>query len=239
MNNNHQRDMKIMPSGCDRNAELKLSALMDIFMDSAMLHAEEINVGISVFWPKKLFWVATKQKIRFKRPVKLAEIVKITTWPEEPGNYKTVRYYEMTQGDEVVAEGKTEWIVVNTDEFKPLKVKEFFPELDFYEKKGMADNFERIKDEGFEEEAGRYTVRRIDIDYGKHMNNVAYIRALEGIFTTEEWESYNFKELEIQYKESTYEGNEITFMKRFSDDKMIIKGMNQSGEVCVYAILGK
>ena len=71
------------------------------------------------------------------------------------------------------------------------------------------------------------------------MNNVAYIRALEGIFTTEEWESYNFKELEIQYKESTYEGNEITFMKRFSNDKMIIKGMNRSGEVCVYAILGK
>lgn len=239
MNNVHEREMRIVPSGCERNAELRLSSLMDIFMDSAMLHAEEIKVGITEFWPRKLFWVATKQKIRFNRPVKLSEAVIVRTWPEEPGNFKSIRYYEMLAGNEQVAFGKTEWVVVNTDQFKPMKVKEVFPELDFCDRKVMEENFERIKDEGFNENAGSYRVRRVDIDYGKHMNNVAYIRAIEGLFTTKEWEEQNFMEIEIQYKESVYEGDEIVFMKKWEEDRLIIKGMKKESEPVVYAILKK
>lgn len=239
MNNLHEMEMRIVPSGCDKNAELKMSAVMDLFMDQAMLHAEELKVGISEFWPRNLFWIATKSKYRINRKIKLSETVKITTWPEEPGNFKCIRYYEMTGEGGVLVQGKTEWVVVNTEGFKPIKAKDVFPQIDFYDKKVMEEGFERIRDVDFEQEIGKYTVRSVDIDYGKHMNNVAYIRAIEGLFTSEEWERAGYSEIEIQYRESAYEGDTLTFYRKYENDKLVIKGMSDKGDIIVFAILGK
>ncbi len=56
-------------------------------------------------------------------------------------------------------------------------------------------------DRDFEGEAfAKYRVRSTDIDFGGHMNNIAYIRDIAGAFSAKEWSAMNIKEMEIYYK---------------------------------------
>lgn len=232
----YEEELTVLPSCCNINAQMKLSGLLDIFMDAAMLHAEEINVGISEFWPKRKFWVATKTRIEFDRFVNMAEKVTVRTWPEKPGIIKCIRNYEMCAGEEVVAHGKTEWVVIDLDSKNIIKTDGVYPdELTFSDRQVDDAPFLRIKDDFSDEVFGRYTVRSVDIDYGRHMNNVAYVRATEGLFSTDEWQKKGYKGIEIQYKCSCYEKEELLFYKKEETDGTYIKAVNPSGETAMIA----
>ena len=76
---------------------------------------------------------------------------------------------------------------------------------------------------------GRYTVRSIDTDYGRHMNNVAYIKAVEGLFSSKELDELKISELEIHYKNPCFEGETITFYIKKEEDFMKIKIVKEDG----------
>lgn len=236
----YEKETVILPSSCNVNAQMKLSGLLDMFMDEAMLHAEEIGVGISKFWPKRMFWVATKTRIMFKRNVNMAETVTAKTWPERPGMLKCIRDYEMFAGEETVAYGKTEWVIIDLDTKKVLKADGAYPyDLEFEERVADEEPFLRIKDNFEEEPFGNYKVRSVDIDYGHHMNNVAYVRAIEGLFSTDEWQERGYMGIEIQYKCSCYEKDILTFYKKEDSDGTFIKAVNEKGEAVMMAKLIK
>lgn len=231
-------NLKVMPSGCNINAELKLSAIVDMFMDMSMNHAEEIGVGITGFGSKNLFWVAAKTHIRINRRPRMTEIVKTATWPEKPGLVKCYRDYKMSVGDECLAVGKTEWVIVDIDSKRPMKTNNAYPEgLEFKNEVTIEEPFERIRDDFEGEIIGTYKVRCIDIDYGRHMNNVAYVRAVEGLFSSAEIDEMNIKDFEIQYKKSCFEGDTITFIMKKEDNKRIIKGVLADSSVAVVAVI--
>lgn len=239
MNNYYYENLKVMPSGCNINAELKISAIVDMFMDMSMNHAEEIGVGITGFGSKNLFWIASKTHIRINRRPKMTETLKVATWPEKPGLVKCNRDYEMLCGDETLAVGKTEWVIVDIDSKKPMKTENAYPkDIEFIDKVSINDPFERIKDDFDGEIKGKYTVRSIDIDYGRHMNNVAYVRAIEGLFTSDEIEKMDIHDFEIHYKQSCFEGDTITFIMKKEDNRRIIKGVLEDASVAVIAVIG-
>lgn len=233
------KEQTILPSGCGRDAKMRMSSLMDVFMDAAMEHAEILGVGISDYRPKNLFWVASKNKIRFYRTPRMTERVNVSTWPEAPGNLKCIRDYEMKAGDEILAVGKTEWVVIETVGKKPQSTKDVYPaDFEFCDKIAIVEPFERIgKLEG--EIFGEYTVRSVDIDYGGHMNNVAYIRALEGLFSCDELDGYGFIDLEIHYRQSCFEGDTIKFFKKEENGRIYFKVTASDDAVIAYAILTK
>ncbi len=235
-----EKEMVALPSSCNINAQMRLSGLLDIFMDEAMLHAEELGVGISGFWPKRMFWVAAKTRIMFKRNVNMAEKVTVKTWPERPGVLKCIRDYEMLAEGETVAFGKTEWVIIDLDTKKILKADGAYPENLEYEERVVDDvPFLRIRDD-FENEAfNTYTVRSVDLDYGRHMNNVAYVRAIEGLFSADEWQERSYKGIEIQYKCSCYEKDTLSFYKKEESDGTLLKASNEKGETVMMAKLIK
>lgn len=215
----------ILPSRSNWNAELGLADTIDIFMDMAMEHAENLRIGISEFNPKHLFWVAAKTKIHFNRPVKMAEVVSFSTWPEEPGKIKGNRQYQLKAGDELLGYGKTEWVVIDTDTKAVQKLDGVYPEeLEFCKDPGDPEDFERLRDFKEGEEFGEYKVRCVDIDYGLHMNNVAYVRAIEGLFSSVEWDRRAFRDFQIDYKKSCYEGDTLYFTKKEEDGAVYLRG---------------
>ena len=228
----------ILPSRSDYNAELGLSDAIDIFMDMAMEHAELLGLGITEFNPKGLFWVATKTKVHFNRPVKMAEVVSFSTWPETPGKLKGNRQYQIQSGKETLVYGKTEWIVISTETKNFQKLDNIYPkELIFNTEPGDTEEFERLKDFKDGEEFGTYTVRCVDIDYGLHMNNVAYVRAIQGLFSSKEWDERAFNDFQIDYKVSCYEGDTLYFTKKEENGAVYLRGALSDDTTIVLAKL--
>jgi len=230
----------ILPSRSNRHATLSLSSAIDIFMDMAMEHAEGLNVGITEFNKKELFWVATKTKIHFNREIKMAERVEFMTWPQAPGKIKSDRQYRISKGDEILVTGKTEWVVIDTETKGIQKLDKIFPDdLIFCDDPGDTGDFERLRDFKDGEPFGEYRVRSVDIDYGLHMNNVAYVRAIEGLFSSEEWDKRKFNTFQIDYKKSCYEGDVLIFTKKEEDGRFFLRGALEDDTTIILAVLSR
>ena len=98
-------------------------------------------------------------------------------------------------------------------------------------------DFSRIgKDFTDAETVGEYTIRAVDIDLGGHMNNVNYIRAMLGCFASDDIKAMNISDIEVQYITQSYEGETLTFRRRYDDNGgTVIGAIKKDGKAAFLA----
>ncbi|MBR6519326.1 MAG: hypothetical protein IKT63_06615 [Oscillospiraceae bacterium] len=216
MDNRLDKNMRVQLSMCDNTSKMGILGLFYLVMDLATEHGDDINLGAKVLSPKGLFWVASKTKLKIHRMPEILENITASTWPEAPGRIRCNRFYSVKCGEEMLAEGKTEWAIVEKDTGKPHRLADVYPE-------GMTYCDEIVCDEPFAkpgidfadcEKIGEYTVKSTDIDVSQHMNNVAYIRAAFSAFTVKEIEEMNISEVEAVYRVQCFEGEKLSLCIR-------------------------
>jgi len=230
------KEQPMLPSFGDHNAKLSLSKTAQIFMDIASYHAETLGIGYTGFEKMGLFWVAVKSRIIIVRRANMAEDVIVRTWPEKAGGFKCNRDYQIIANDEVIAYGKTEWGIIDSKDHLPQKAANIYPaDLEINPEFCSPEPFHNMKGDFEGELLGTYTVKSVDIDYGKHMNNVAYVRAIESLFSCEELDKRDFTELEIHYKKPCFEKETLSFFQRENEGFTEIKALNEKGEIIILA----
>ncbi|MBQ9459357.1 MAG: hypothetical protein IJU66_05430 [Oscillospiraceae bacterium] len=235
--NRYEKEMTILPSVCDSSARLGVPDTFALFMDVAAEHAGALGCGIDALAPRGLFWLTVHTRVRFFRRPKLLERVTLTTWPEPPGRLRADRDYTLTQGGAALAAGKTEWAVLDTASGRLHPMKDVFaPDFAFCSDVVWDEPFTHMADEPLAEFA-RGTVRSTDIDLGGHMNNAAYVRALAALFSREQWQSMEPRELEIAYRASCYEGDTLCWQKREEGDALLLRAALPDGKTIVLARL--
>lgn len=243
MENKHSFEMKIPMSRCDFRWHLGPAQAADIFMDTATEHGDMLGVGFDKMAEQDLYWMAARCRYRFHRMPQGLEKVSVTTWPGKIRYAICNRYYTMTQGEELLAEGMTEWVIFNTRENRiETNAEKMLHEFPYNEDVACSGRKIRMsRDFTDAAELGKYTVRSTDIDVGHHMNNVAYLRAMMSMFSTEELERMDIKELEINYINQCREGDELSFRRRDTADGMdigIVRADDNIGAT-VHLILGE
>ena len=232
MENKLQRKIKIQTSMCDNLSRLSIPNLFTLFMDLACEHAPMLDMGADKLAKKGLFWVAAKTKVKIHRLPEMLSEVKAETWPEVPGRIRTNRYYSLSDDGGVLAEGKTEWAIINLAVGKPTKLSEVYPEnIEHCEDKVCDLPFARVNDDFTDcKEIGKYKVCSNDIDIGQHMNNVAYIRALFSMFSCKELEEMNITDIDIAFRLQCYEGDTLTTCKRNTGNAPEFGFINKDGK---------
>ena len=184
----YKRDMIIPMSMCDFEGRLSIPDTVGIFMDMAADVTEQLGIGLTAMARDKFFWLTVRTRCRFHRRPKALEPAVAATWAHSMQRAICNRYYTLSQGEELLAEGKTEWLVFDlvTGNMAAALAEPFylFPGSD----ETVCDGGRvRIKRDFSDASLlGTYTIRSTDIDIGHHMNNVAYIRAVLGMVPTEE-----------------------------------------------------
>ena len=170
----------------------------------------------------------------------MMEKVRLDTWPLMPRGIQEIRDYSITDmNGSIIALGKTQWAVLDTDTGSLVKIQELFDDDWDLETEAVLDEpFARVAEDTSDcEEAGKYAIRSVDIDLGGHMNNAAYVRALFSVFTTEQLGQMKITDCEVCYKHSCYEGDTLTFFKRSMSDSLEIIGKNDKGQTAILAVL--
>ncbi len=212
MENSFEKDFTVVSSVTDPAGRLSIPGIFDLCMDLASEHAGRLGVGFDDMAARHAYWVAVRTRVRIYERPRLMERVRARTWPGEPGMVKCDRFYRLSRGDEILAEGRTEWIGQNTDTGRVMKIGEFgYPtELEHLPEKVCQERFTRFLDRpGPEDLLCRCTVGSRDIDMGRHMNNVAYVRLLLGTFSVAELEAMDVAEAEVSYVNACREGEEL------------------------------
>lgn len=230
----------IGPSLCDKSGNMSVPAAFTLFSDIATQHADVLGIGLDEMLPKKLFWVAVRTKIRFRSFPRMASRTELTTWPEAPERLRCYRNYVLRSEDgEILAKGKTEWVVINTENGRPQSAQGIFPEeLEYLPESNDVGAFSRIKDEDFDTPVGTYRVAATDIDIGGHMHNAFYVRALLSLFSWDELSAMNIKSFEINYRTPCYEGDVLTVTSKTGENgELILKAADQNGKLICTAVI--
>lgn len=217
MRNFLEKEEVLLTSKLDYAGRLKLSGLFDLFMDLAAEHAEIIGVGYRSMLEHRAFWLAVRTRVRIYRVPALQDRVQVKTWPGKPGLVKCDRFYSLTMDGETLAEGRTEWVAQNIDDGRVLKTDAFGYPLDMtpLPERVCDGPFTRFREKPEPEHLwSHYTVGSRDIDTGRHMNNVAYVRMLMGAFSVAELEAMDIAEAEISYSAACREGEQLSIYRR-------------------------
>ncbi len=238
MDAKYTRQITILPSQLDVGGRLGVAATFDLFMDTATEAAEALGVGWDLLKRKGMFWITVKTRIEFVNRPSLLETVRVSTWPERPGEKRCNRHYEIRRGDEVLVRGKTEWAIVSVLTRQPQRMDRILPPgLDYGDELACPEPFPMI-DEAFPEPPfARHVVTATDIDMARHMNNVAYVRAIMNCFSVREWKKLDVRCMDVIFRASALEGDELRFQKRRNGHVLDLRGSLPDGRTSVLARL--
>ena len=213
----YQRKQRVGTSMCDASGKISLASTFALFQDIASEHAEEIGVGFEAMRRRNSFWLTVRTRVHFYSRPCLMQEVDVRTWPAAPGSIRCDRFYQMTAGGRILAEGRTEWCVYDTAQgaVKPVEQAGFNEGLCYSAEKVLDAPYARFRHNfGDGDLAARYTVRPSDIDVGRHMNNVAYLRAIADAFSVQELEQARVQEMEILFCLPCFEGETLDILRR-------------------------
>lgn len=210
MSSKLQKEITIRSSRCDNTAKLAYPEIFKLFMDLTAIHATELGYGAEDLDKKGLFWIISKVKIKIYDRPKMSDDVIIATWPEKPDMIRCNRFSTIASGENILVEGKTEWLMIEKQTGKIHRVADAYPmDMEHLEDKVCNEAFIRVNKEDFISFDREYEhlVKSTDIDFIQHMNNVAYIRLVMELFSCKELEELSIKEMEVCYKEQCHEGD--------------------------------
>ena len=236
----YERALTILPSMCDAEGKLGVPNTFALFMDIATEHAETLGIGMNGLMKQGLFWLTVRTRIRFLDRPAMTEAVRVRTWPETPERSRCNRESAILRGDDVIVEGKTEWMIMNLKTNRLHPVDGVFPEgIEMLEDRVLPGPFMRMTDD-FDGAAslGEYTVRSTDIDLGGHMNNAAYVRAIAGAFSSKEWRALKVREMEVAFRSPCFEGETLALQRRDGDERVEIRLSREGKTVVLARILG-
>ena len=207
------REFLISPELCGMDGRLGVLGGLTLFQALAAEHAEQIGVGFAAMARRREFWLTVHTRVDFLRRAGLMDELTAATWPE-PCDGRAVRCYRsysLHRGGTLLALGRTQWAVLGPEKkLMPFAQTRFPADFPFSDRTGITDHPTRFADDLTQAELVRgYTVRPTDIDFGRHMNNVAYVRVLLDCFSAAELASGRIASMEVHYAAPCLEGEEL------------------------------
>lgn len=208
-----QRTFLTAPDQCGMTGRLSPLAPFTIFQALASEHAEQIGVGFAAMEKRHEFWLTVHTRVEFDAQAGLLEELTGETWPEacEPGTLRCYRSYRLRRGQTVIARGRTQWAILGPEgRVVPFGASGFPERFPFPAETAIDRLPQRFRDDFTDADVCfSYRVRSTDIDLGRHMNNVAYVRVLLGCLTAAELDA-GLTAMEVHYAAPCLENELLT-----------------------------
>ena len=226
-----EKEFTLTPDYCDARAGLSPLGAFTIFQAIATEHAENIGVGGAAMAKRGEFWLTVHSRVDFFSRAQLMQTLTAKTWPEscDEKSIRCFRSYSLRCGDALVAMGRTQKVV-------PFGQSGFPQEFPFTGEVAISDAPTRFRDDFTPDDFVRnYTVRPTDIDFGRHMNNVAYIRVLLDCFSAKQIASGTIASIEAHYFAPCLEGETLSVYQKQDGNTVRIAIKKQDAKPAVLA----
>jgi acyl-ACP thioesterase len=229
------KNLIVNMSQCDKNAQMRELDIFSTFLDSATEHGKLMGVAAPDLAKFNLFWVITKNKFRFYRKPCVLQNYSLTTWPKKPDLIRSNRFCEFFDDNGVFAQAKSEWVMLDKSSFKVSKHSVAYPnDLVHSEKTILDEPWLKVNNDfstcDFEY---NYLVNSQDIDLSQHMNNIAYLRAMFSVLSSDKINSLNILEMEVHYLRQCFEGDNLS-IRFIATDYGFMVGFTKENQLCTF-----
>lgn len=205
-----EKEYLIRTYECDKNENLRLLTLMNIFQDVADTHASAMGLGLEYCLSKGFAWVGSNYQLQIERLPKMHEKIKVFSWPAVEKKLGAVReFLIMSESGETLIKASSQWILIDVTRRRPIALRDNLPMYRVIEERVINTDFAKIPDLERIDEQTEFKVRFDDIDINNHVNNAVYpLWATEAVgceFRTK----HNPAEIEIIFKKEGHYGEII------------------------------
>jgi len=228
----------------DRHAVLRPTAFLDIAQNIAVQGADILQFGDDDLAAYNSTWVLARQYVRFDRPVRNKEQVKMLTWHKGAKGLFFLRDYMMLGADgEPSIRSTSSWVVMNITERRLVR---------FDTVSDVVDTAPQSTDFAIEEMAGKIVLprdsqltqigsRRVqysDVDYNQHANNVRYTGWCLDALPEELVYAHPLKELTINFNREALPGETVElWYAQAPDGAHIVEGRADDHQVFIERLL--
>ena len=229
----------ILSGQCDSLMRFRSEAAFMTFQDMASRHSIIMGVDDFTLLEKdNAMWVVSKTKIKINKLPLWNEEVTVRTWPMGAEGVRCNRCYQIKNGDEVLINAISEWVIIDATSrtLRKVETTSYPNDVDWIQEKSIEERFRRFKDEFTDEDlVYKRLVRSGDIDVTHHTNNVTYITMLLDTFSVKELEAKQWEDIEVSYLNESFEGETLSIYRKEKEDGYYFSIKKEDGKVVLMA----
>ena len=110
----------------DFNGHVNNVTYLQWMMEAASRHSRSVGMGFEQCLEHGGTWVAKSHTLEYKKPAFEGDQLQMETWIQTLGKVASQRRYKLTKTDDssLIFEGKTEWVFVDRDRMRPMRIPE-------------------------------------------------------------------------------------------------------------------
>jgi len=108
----------------DHNGHVNNVTYLAWMIKAATKHSESLGLDYEVCRGFGGTWVAKSHKIEYRKPAFEGDELEMQTWIETIGKILSIRRYQLLRPRDgaVICEGETEWVFVDIERMRPMKI---------------------------------------------------------------------------------------------------------------------
>ncbi|HRD01802.1 MAG TPA: thioesterase [Candidatus Saccharicenans sp.] len=206
----YRADYEIMSFDVDYQNHAHLSALMNYLQDTARLHSICEKFSVFDLQEKGVTWVISRYHLHLHHYPEMGEKLTVKTWASGKHSFYALREFEISGADrKSILVATSSWMIIDLKDRRPVKINDLFPDELILNKRVMEDDFPVLPIIDRLDFKSEFKALFEDLDFNRHVNNVAYSRwAVEGM-PPEMLFSHRPVEIEINYRSEAFYGDGI------------------------------
>lgn len=139
------REYPVRSYECDRDGQLRLITLLNIFQDVADSHANQMGLGYDFCQTKGLAWVGSNYHIGIDRLPRWHETIKVITWPCEERRLGAIRDFRVEDetGHPIIV-AASQWILIDFAKKRPVGLRENLPDYQVIPERALETDFAKL-----------------------------------------------------------------------------------------------
>ncbi|MBR4215746.1 MAG: hypothetical protein IKR94_10545 [Bacteroidales bacterium] len=226
------KDYRVTHKDTDFNGFLTLASLGNFILDTAGLHAIEINTSIDILNRQNLTWVVTGIHFDINRMPAINTDIKITTRIVDISRLACKRDFLVEQDGEKIADISTEWLIINRTSRRPVFLTEVLPHIPELITEGeQAAKYKHLRFTIDNPDSTQgHTVRYSDIDINRHLYSMRYIEWAMDLPDLETHEQQRLKSADVNYMSEVLYNQDVTMLMQRSGDSTLIEMQNSDNK---------
>jgi medium-chain acyl-[acyl-carrier-protein] hydrolase len=217
-----RENFRISSADADFQRKLKVSSLLNMLIQIAWKHAEEMGYGVDSMNQSGLAWMLSRMHLKIITLPLWSDNIKISTWPKGIRKLFYLRDFIGFDlaGNQLIA-ATSEWLMIDINSRRPKLKDPENPAFRVNENRHAIDSAVAVIDPSdFDTETYIHRARYSDIDLNKHLTATRYIDMMFDCFDLGFLEKNSCKELILNFM------HEITFAESFTIQKHSLQSEN-------------
>lgn len=214
----------------DMFSRLKLGALVNYLIQSAILSAEKLGFGFNDLKKEHLFWVLNRLSVEIYRPVIWNEQIEVETWPKDIERIFYIRDFVVRDAqNNIIAKASSAWLAIDLITKRPCNFNQNKMELFTALKELNALEYSPEKlGQIIKQSESNIKPTYFDIDLNKHVTSTRYIDWMMDFFSID-FHKQNYPSfLSINYMKETMLEETITLSNQADGNIHCFEGFNST-----------